>query len=132
MISSFFHELYLDCTIPFAPFLCTTNNIPIKVNLSVSRVPVAQWLTNPTRDHKITVSIPASLSGLWIWRCCALWCRSDPALLWLWRRLAAIAPIRPLAWEPPYAESVALEIPKKTKKTLFLFVCYITLFLTEP
>ena len=27
----------------------------------------------------------------------------DLALLWLWYRLAATAPIRPLAWEPPYA-----------------------------
>ena len=27
----------------------------------------------------------------------------DPALLWLWCRLVAAAPIRPLAWEPPYA-----------------------------
>ena len=39
---------------------------------------------------------------------------SDLALLWLWRRLAAaVAPIRPLAWEPPYAVGGAL---KKTKK----------------
>ena len=30
-------------------------------------------------------------------------------LLWLWWRLAAIAPIPPLAWEPPYAVGVALE-----------------------
>ena len=36
-------------------------------------------------------------------------CGSDPALLWLWRRLAAAAPIGPLAWEPPYAEGVALK-----------------------
>ena len=28
---------------------------------------------------------------------------SDPALLWLWRELAAGAPTGPLAWEPPYA-----------------------------
>ena len=27
----------------------------------------------------------------------------DPALLWLWRRQAAIALIRTLAWEFPYA-----------------------------
>ena len=27
----------------------------------------------------------------------------DPAWLWLWRRPAATAPIRPLTWEPPYA-----------------------------
>ena len=34
-------------------------------------------------------------------------CGSDLALLWLWYRPAATAPIRPLAWEPPYAMSVA-------------------------
>ena len=28
---------------------------------------------------------------------------SDPELLWLWGRLAATAPVGPLAWEPPYA-----------------------------
>ena len=33
---------------------------------------------------------------------------SDPTLLWLWRRPAATAPSRPLAWEPPYATGVAL------------------------
>ena len=33
----------------------------------------------------------------------------DPELLWLWHRSAATAPIPPLAWERPYAESVALK-----------------------
>ena len=32
-----------------------------------------------------------------------------PVLLWLWRRLVAIALIGPLAWEPPYAAGVALK-----------------------
>ena len=42
---------------------------------------------------------------------------SDLALLWLWSRLAATAPIRPLAWEPPYAAGVALKGQKiKDKK----------------
>ena len=41
---------------------------------------------------------------------------SDPALLWLWRRLVATAPIKPLASEPPYATGAALEKGKKTKK----------------
>ena len=44
---------------------------------------------------------------------------SDPTLLWLWRRLAAAAPIGPLAWEPPCATGVALkdkEIIIKRKK----------------
>ena len=36
----------------------------------------------------------------------------DLGLLWLWRSLAATAPIGPLAWEPPYAVGAAL---KKTK-----------------
>ena len=41
---------------------------------------------------------------------------SDPALLWLWRRPAAIAPIRPLAWEPPYATGSGPRNGKKKKK----------------
>ena len=39
---------------------------------------------------------------------------SDLALLW--RRLAAAAPIRPLAWEPPHAVGAALKIQKDKKK----------------
>ena len=40
----------------------------------------------------------------------------DPGLLWLWRRLAAIALIRFLAWEPPYAMGTPLK-NKKQKQT---------------
>ena len=43
-------------------------------------------------------------------------CGSDPPLLWLWYRLAATAPIGPLAWEPPYAAGAAQEIAKRQKK----------------
>ena len=39
----------------------------------------------------------------------------DPALLWLWYRLAATALIKPLAWELAYAVGSALEKAKKTK-----------------
>ena len=43
---------------------------------------------------------------------------SDPALLWLWPKpVVAIVPIRPLAWESPYAVGVALG---KEKKKIFL------------
>ena len=40
---------------------------------------------------------------------------SDLAWLWLWCRLAATAPIRPLAWEPPFAMGAALKIQKDEK-----------------
>ena len=50
---------------------------------------------------------------------CGIGCRhgSDPTLLllWLWHRAVATAPIRPLAWEPPYATGAAQEIAKRQK-----------------
>ena len=49
---------------------------------------------------------------------CGVDCRHglDLALLWIWCRLAATAPIRPLAWEPPYAAGAAQEMAKRQKK----------------
>ena len=41
---------------------------------------------------------------------------SDPELLWLWPRPAAVAPIGPLAWEPPYVVGAALKAEKKKTK----------------
>ena len=41
----------------------------------------------------------------------------DPVLLWLWCRVAAVAPIQPLAWEPPYVVGAAQEMAKRQKKT---------------
>ena len=86
---------------------------------------MAQWLTNPTGNHEVSGSIPGldqrvkdpadavrggegHRHGL------------DPALLRLWRRPAATAPIRPPAWEPPSAEVAALE--KTTKKDILLSI----------
>ena len=50
---------------------------------------------------------------------------SDPALLWLWCQLAAVAPTRSLAWEPPYAADVALKSKKiKLKKLNIGYISY--------
>ena len=38
----------------------------------------------------------------------------EPALLWLWRRPAAVALIGLLAWELPYAADVALKSKKRS------------------
>ena len=37
-------------------------------------------------------------------------------MLWPWHRPAATPPIRPLAWEPPYATGGALKRQKTKKK----------------
>ena len=56
-------------------------------------------------------------------------CGSDPMLLWLWCRWAATAPIQPLAWELPYAASVALKRQKKVY-VLFMYLCvYIYIYI---
>jgi len=54
----------------------------------------------------------ASLSGLRIWHCHELWCRSQMRL----RSGCGIVPIGALDWELPYASGLALKKAKKKKK----------------
>ena len=74
-----------------------------------------QWLAETTQlvSNRMWVRALASLSGLRIRHCLELCvgCRhsSDLALLWLWHRPAAVALIRPLAQELPYATGAVKE-----------------------
>ena len=90
---------------------------------------VAQWLMNPTRNHEAVGSIP----GLTQWVMdpvlpvsYGVGCRRglDLTLLWLWCRLATVAPIQPLAWEPPYALGAALEKTRKKKVIVISEILY--------
>ena len=47
----------------------------------------------------------------------------DPMLLWLWRRPPAVALIRLLAWEPPYAMGAALK--RKAKIIIIIIIIVI-------
>ena len=57
-------------------------------------------------------------------------CGLDLTLLWLWCGPAAMAPVRPLVWEPPYATGAALKRQKKKKKVYFThsyLICFLNL-----
>ena len=43
-------------------------------------------------------------------------CISDPTLLWLWHRPAAVAPVQPVAQELPYTADTDLKGKRKKKK----------------
>ena len=73
----------------------------------------SQEVKNPTSIHEEVDSIPGLaqwIKGSGIGHRCSL----DPAWLWLWCGPTAAAPIRPLAWELPYAAGEGLK--RKNKK----------------
>ena len=73
---------------------------------------------NLTSLHEDVGLIPGLIhwvKGSGIAMSCGMYCGhgSDLALLWLGWRPVAVAPIQPLAWEPPYAAGVTLKEKKK-------------------
>ena len=81
---------------------------------------VAQQVKNLTRFHEDLGLIPGLTqwvkgSGVAVSRGVGCRCNLDPALLWLWCRLAAAAPIGPLAQELPYVAGVALKRKEKSR-----------------
>ena len=65
---------------------------------------MVQWIKNPTSIHKdagLTPGLTQWVKGSSAAMSCDLCHRhgSDPALSWLWHRLAVAALIRPLAWQ---------------------------------
>ena len=83
---------------------------------------MVQWKHIQLVTMRLWVQSLTSLSGLRMQRCLELWCRSQTrfrlrsgvAVTVVWP--AVVAPIRPLAWEPPYAAGTALKSKKKKKK----------------
>ena len=81
---------------------------------------MVQWKHIQLVTMRLWVQSLTSLSGLRMQRCLELWCRSQTrfrlrsgvAVTVVWP--AVVAPIRPLAWEPPYAASAVL----KNKQTV--------------
>ena len=67
-----FRSLEISCIAPLDSFpaLNVLGGVPV----------MARWLTNPTRNHEVSGSISALLSGLRIQRCPELWCRPQTQL----------------------------------------------------
>ena len=119
-----FHTTML-CIFGFAKIWLTSKSCCLWVPI------VTHWKRNRLGTMRLGVWSLASFSGLRI-RCChEMWCSHrhglDPALLCLWCRLAATAPIRSLAWEFPYAVGMALKRQKKPQQSTVLFnsICHL-------
>ena len=76
---------------------------------------MTQWLMNPTRNHGVAGLIPSLAQ--WVEDLALPWAVvwvADMARIWRCGGCGvATDPIRPLAWEPPYASGA---VPRKRQK----------------
>ena len=81
---------------------------------------MSQQVKNPTSIHENADLIPGFPQWVKGLACHKLWCRLQmrlgSLLLQLWHKLAAAAPVQPVAWELPYAIGVA---PQKNSSKQF-------------
>ena len=122
MFSRHFWKKCANCgkCVDYRKFICWQQEKVSGFRNKVDGVPiVTQWKWIQLGTMRWRLRSLASLSGLRIRRCHELGVGrrhgSNLALLWLWRRPAATAPIGALAWEPPCAAGAALKRQKKKK-----------------
>ena len=89
--------------------MCSTSHLyVIKIKIRSSRRGAAE--TNPTNNQEVVCLIPGFVQWVKVLSCgVGHRCGLDLVLLCLWCKLAAAAPIAPLAWEPPYAVGTAFK-----------------------
>ena len=106
--SFFIYRYFLTQNLTWADVWNLLNTLLMSQELGVPVM--AQWKWISLVSMRMQVRSLVSLSGLRVQCYHELWYRS-PALAWLWLcyRPVAIAPIWPLAWEPPYAVDAALK-----------------------
>ena len=103
--------------------LLLTYHVGVNVSHSHCRKrPCTIWETeNVHRVHlckgSMSYQVYSSVTGIAVSCGVGRICGSDLALLWLWLWPAAVALIRPLAWEPSYARGATLKAKKKDVKS---------------